>query len=217
MNARAALRIAWREARRARGRSAMVLAMIALPVLALSFLAVEYDTFTLNPVERADRLMGRTQTVLSWSQTQAVEQDPSELTAFGIALNSTTPEQPRTPQETDAQLLAPLPAKHDPAGSEHGARGADRHRHRRRQHSHVRRRRCAWRTRPAGQDRPCTGRAGSDNHPMWTVGPAQATGARCAGGRDRHCAGPLSARRLCAGEGHRVQVSVPRGLTVTRR
>ena len=38
---RAALRIARREARRARGRTALVLAMIALPVLALSFTAVE--------------------------------------------------------------------------------------------------------------------------------------------------------------------------------
>jgi putative ABC transport system permease protein len=80
---RTALRIAWREARRAKARSAMVLAMIALPVLALSYLAVGYDTFNLDSGERADRLMGRTQAVLRWDQSQPVEQDPFELTAFG--------------------------------------------------------------------------------------------------------------------------------------
>ena len=34
---RAALRIAWREARRSRGRSALVIALILVPVAALSF------------------------------------------------------------------------------------------------------------------------------------------------------------------------------------
>ena len=46
-----ALRIARREARRARGRSVLVAAMIALPVAALSFFAAQYDTFELSFVE----------------------------------------------------------------------------------------------------------------------------------------------------------------------
>jgi putative ABC transport system permease protein len=46
---RPALRIARREARRARGRSLLVVAMILLPVAALSFAAVYTDTFTLTP------------------------------------------------------------------------------------------------------------------------------------------------------------------------
>jgi putative ABC transport system permease protein len=41
---RTALRMAWRETRRAKGRSALVLVMIALPVAALSFGAVVYKT-----------------------------------------------------------------------------------------------------------------------------------------------------------------------------
>ena len=38
-----ALRIARREARRAKGRTALIVAMIALPVLALTFAAATYD------------------------------------------------------------------------------------------------------------------------------------------------------------------------------
>ena len=50
---RTALRIAAREARRAKGRSALVVGMIALPALALSFLAATYDMATLTAAERA--------------------------------------------------------------------------------------------------------------------------------------------------------------------
>ena len=55
---RTALRIARREARRAKGRSALVVAMIALPVLSSAFAAVSYDMFTLTGAEKADRTMG---------------------------------------------------------------------------------------------------------------------------------------------------------------
>src|SRR5262249_4749780 len=55
---RAAIRVARREARRAKGRSVLVIAMIALPVLFLSFAAVTYDMFTLTGAEKADRMMG---------------------------------------------------------------------------------------------------------------------------------------------------------------
>ena len=47
-----ALRIARREARRAKGRSALALAMIALPVLALSVGIASYDMFRLTPRRR---------------------------------------------------------------------------------------------------------------------------------------------------------------------
>ena len=49
------LRIARREARRNKGRSALVLAMIGLPVLGLSFAAVSYDMFSLTKPELVDR------------------------------------------------------------------------------------------------------------------------------------------------------------------
>jgi len=49
---RSALRIARREARRARGRSALVVAMITMPVAALAFAAVTQQTFQLTPASR---------------------------------------------------------------------------------------------------------------------------------------------------------------------
>ncbi|WP_431729013.1 FtsX-like permease family protein [Verrucosispora sp. TAA-831] len=55
---RAALRIARREATRARGRTALVLAMIVLPVLALSFIAVSADMAQLDPAEKMDQRLG---------------------------------------------------------------------------------------------------------------------------------------------------------------
>jgi len=55
---RTALRVARREAARAKGRSALVVAMIGLPVLCLAFAAVSYDMFHLSPAENADRAMG---------------------------------------------------------------------------------------------------------------------------------------------------------------
>jgi hypothetical protein len=76
---RAALRVARREARRARGRSALVIAMIALPVAVMVFAAVTYDTFTLRPDEEADRLMGAGQAAMRWPQDGPLYQDPAEL------------------------------------------------------------------------------------------------------------------------------------------
>jgi putative ABC transport system permease protein len=79
---RVSLRVARREARRARGRSILVLAMIALPVAALAFAAVYHDTFTLTPAERAGRLMGRAQAVVIWPEAGPVRQDPDSLDSF---------------------------------------------------------------------------------------------------------------------------------------
>ncbi|BCJ57874.1 FtsX-like permease family protein [Micromonospora endophytica] len=55
---RAALRIARREAKRARGRTALVLAMIILPVLALTFVAVSVDMSRLSAAEHLERRLG---------------------------------------------------------------------------------------------------------------------------------------------------------------
>ena len=73
---RTALRIARREARRSRGRSALVVAMIALPVLALSFAAVSYDMMTLTGTEKADRTMGTSQARIQWPSRWEVQQHP---------------------------------------------------------------------------------------------------------------------------------------------
>jgi putative ABC transport system permease protein len=71
----AALRIARREARRAKGRSALVVAMIAVPVLCLSFAAVTYDMFTLTPAERLTRDLGAADARVWWVYEGQAYQD----------------------------------------------------------------------------------------------------------------------------------------------
>jgi putative ABC transport system permease protein len=55
---RVALRLARRETRRAKGRTALIVAMIGLPVLGLSFAVTTYDMQQLTPAETASRVMG---------------------------------------------------------------------------------------------------------------------------------------------------------------
>ena len=55
---RPALRIAWRDALRHRGRSVLVLVMISLPVLAVSAAAVIIKTADVSGIEGADRTLG---------------------------------------------------------------------------------------------------------------------------------------------------------------
>ncbi|MEV1289983.1 FtsX-like permease family protein [Micromonospora sp. NPDC049679] len=100
---RAALRISVREARRAKGRNALVLAMIALPVLALSFVAVTYDMFHLGPAEQIERELGTADAQLRW-----VSQGPVQQDTRGEGWSSEGGEK-RTPTTT-ADILAALPA-----------------------------------------------------------------------------------------------------------
>jgi len=55
----------------------LVVAMIALPVAALAFGAVMYDTFTLSPQEESDRQMGAAQAAIFWPSNGQVQQDPA--------------------------------------------------------------------------------------------------------------------------------------------
>ena len=65
---RAAARIAWRQARRARWRSALIVAMVALPVAALAATAVVIQTVMPRPEERVAQQMGSTEiAILGWS------------------------------------------------------------------------------------------------------------------------------------------------------
>jgi putative ABC transport system permease protein len=73
---RTALRIARREARRSKGRSALVAAMIAMPVLALTFAAVTYDMITLTGAEKADRTMGTADARIQWPSHREIMQMP---------------------------------------------------------------------------------------------------------------------------------------------
>jgi putative ABC transport system permease protein len=100
---RTALRIASREARRAKGRSALVVAMIMFPVLALSFAAASYDMFELTPEEKANRDLGTADALVDWSYTGPVRQSVHG-DGYGSDGN------PRTTPVSGSELLGALPA-----------------------------------------------------------------------------------------------------------
>jgi putative ABC transport system permease protein len=121
---RAALRVARREARRARGRSLLVVAMLGLPVAALAFIAVAQDTFTLTPNERADRLMGTAQAMVVWPHDGPVQQDPAHLDAFGFSDPAPSSARPAEPPSVE-RLLALLPPGTTAIGDQVGTLAVD--------------------------------------------------------------------------------------------
>ena len=77
--------------------------MIAVPVAALAFGAVTYDSFTLSADERADRMMGAAQALIAWPDNRPVHQDPGF-----VAGSSPAPDAP-APEPSTERLLALLP------------------------------------------------------------------------------------------------------------
>jgi putative ABC transport system permease protein len=102
---RTALRVARREARRAKGRSALVIAMITVPITALTFGAVTYDTFKLTPAEGADRLMGAGTAAVVWPFEEPVEQEPVSTEFWYRPARNV---QPAPPKDTSTQRLTAL-------------------------------------------------------------------------------------------------------------
>jgi putative ABC transport system permease protein len=106
---RAALRIAWREARRSRGRSALVIALILVPVAALSFAAVVHDSTTLTPAEESARSMGAAEALVSWPHRGPVIQQPSRDTAIPIGnANGEEPSEERLSALLSGAPLVPV-------------------------------------------------------------------------------------------------------------
>ncbi|MCW3813453.1 FtsX-like permease family protein [Micromonospora sp. DR5-3] len=103
---RTALRIARREARRARGRTALVLAMIALPVLALSFAAASYDMAELSSAEELDRRLGAADAELRWTAVNPLAQDAWGQNSWPVEGDLA----PRTRPVTAEEIRALLPA-----------------------------------------------------------------------------------------------------------
>ncbi|MEU4479603.1 FtsX-like permease family protein [Micromonospora sp. NPDC023966] len=103
---RTALRIARREARRARRRTALVLVMIALPVLGLSFAAVSYDMAELTRAERMDRQLGGADAELRWIDLNAIAQDAWGESSWPVEGDPV----PRSRAVTADELRALLPA-----------------------------------------------------------------------------------------------------------
>ncbi|MFC0508573.1 FtsX-like permease family protein [Micromonospora costi] len=103
---RAALRIARREARRARGRTALVLAMIALPVLMLTFVAASYDMAQLTRQESIDRQLGDADAALRWISDVPVVQDENGEGWVARDAEQVGPVVPATAEQVGA-LLGP--------------------------------------------------------------------------------------------------------------
>ncbi|MFI6094207.1 ABC transporter permease [Lentzea sp. NPDC051213] len=99
---RAALRIAWRETRRSRGRTALVVALILVPVAALSFAAVVFDSTELTPSENAARTMGTAEALVTWTYRSPVIQEPTR--DFAIPVGNAEGEAP-----SEERLRALLP------------------------------------------------------------------------------------------------------------
>lgn len=106
---RTALRVARREARRAKGRSALVVAMIALPMIALTVAAVSYDMFTLTGAEKADRLMGTADARIQYPNHGATRQLPEPDGPFTIGVPPELTKEQAKPG-TESELKALLPA-----------------------------------------------------------------------------------------------------------
>jgi putative ABC transport system permease protein len=107
-----ALRIARREALRHKGRSLLVVALIGLPVLGLSFVAVTYDTFRLSPSELATSEMGTGDALLAWPVDGRVMQWPTS-TDWGTH-PSTRDFKPKNATIADVQALLPAGTKLTP-------------------------------------------------------------------------------------------------------
>jgi putative ABC transport system permease protein len=103
-----ALRIARREAWRAKGRSALVVALIGLPVLALTFAAVTYDSFRLTETQELERSIGAADALVHWEYdrpvSQSVDGQASVPTTAGADADTYDP-----PEVTEAELQAVLP------------------------------------------------------------------------------------------------------------
>ncbi|MFH9350029.1 FtsX-like permease family protein [Kitasatospora sp. NPDC017646] len=96
-----ALRVARRDALRAKGRSALILAMVALPVLGVTGADVVHRSGQLTPAERVERVVGGADAlVTALSPGQSVEQAPvAEDGAFAV---QPRPGQQPTPEQVKA-------------------------------------------------------------------------------------------------------------------
>ncbi|AVT38586.1 ABC transporter [Plantactinospora sp. BB1] len=79
-----------------------MIAMLALPVLALSAAAASYDMFRLTPEEEATRLLGAADARIEWVDTEPVRQDP---TGDGHSADSSS----HAASTSAEELLAALP------------------------------------------------------------------------------------------------------------
>jgi putative ABC transport system permease protein len=93
-----ALRIACREALRAKGRSVLIVAMVALPVLGIGGTDILFRSAQLDPDERVTRTLGQTQArVASFGGGRVIQPPDPDLdgaASLGGRVRSTVPEPP---------------------------------------------------------------------------------------------------------------------------
>ncbi|HEY7174423.1 MAG TPA: ABC transporter permease, partial [Micromonosporaceae bacterium] len=99
-----AFRIARREVRRAKGRTALIVAMIGLPIAVLTFAAAIVDMTLLTPNEQVTREMGAAAASVRWTPDH-VQQSPTDASQHG----GITDASPVAGARTSAALLALLP------------------------------------------------------------------------------------------------------------
>jgi putative ABC transport system permease protein len=76
---RPALRIARRDAWQHKGRSAVVLLMVALPVLGVVALDTLFRTSDVSAVEGLDRRLGSADALVVWGNSSSIVQDPTDI------------------------------------------------------------------------------------------------------------------------------------------
>ncbi|MFI2610849.1 ABC transporter permease [Kitasatospora sp. NPDC018619] len=104
---RVALRIARRDALRAKGRSALVIAMVALPVLGVTGADVVFRSAELTPAERAVRVMGQAAGELDMVERGAsVKQAPDPEKGFTIRSPKDDLKEGETPRYSPEQQRA---------------------------------------------------------------------------------------------------------------
>ena len=101
---RPALRIAWRDALRHRGRSILVLVMISLPVLAVSAAAVIITTSQVSGVEGAERHVGAADARIRTEGRGQVVQGPDPSNGEWTFIGEADYEDPLTAQDVRAAL-----------------------------------------------------------------------------------------------------------------
>jgi putative ABC transport system permease protein len=109
-----ALRIARREARRAKGRTALIIAMIALPVFALAFAATTFDMQRLTPHERVERLMGSADGIVYHTGNTTDQEDEQFAATQMLTGSDDHPHEPAT-------ILPLLPSGSTATGVQFGA------------------------------------------------------------------------------------------------
>lgn len=118
------LRIARRDAARAKGRSALVVAMIALPILGVGAADVLWRTFQLSPEQKAARELGAADAVLDDVGMPGFRQD-----ANGSATDMEGATERRGPGVAPAALLPPGSRLVSDASTEADVTGGDRTTH----------------------------------------------------------------------------------------